>query len=74
MWRYTFLISFPSAFFGVYCFVFFRQIFQVEGIQLSFYLHLINLGFSIKCNTNGMLHNGSQNGLTPKRCLASPKG
>lgn len=73
MWRYTFLISFHSACFEVCFFVFFGQIFELEGIDLSIHLYLINLGFSIKCNTDGMLQNGSQDGPTPKRCLASLK-
>lgn len=72
MWRYTFLISFHSACFGICFFVGFLD--ELEGIQLRIHLHLINLGFSIKCDTNGMLQNGSQNGPGPKRCLASLKG
>lgn len=72
MWRYTFLISFHSVCFGVCFFVVSGQIF--EGIQFSIHLHLINLRFSIKCNTNGMLQNGWQNGPAPERCLESLKG
>ena len=48
IWRYTLLISFHSACFGVCISGVFGQIFELEAIQLSIHLHLINLSFSMK--------------------------